>query len=103
MLDQTVPNVAFDLTVGTGWIPKGKVVHPTFQVPIQLPNQDRDRLMALMTIRHFAQPLPLPLDCLARRKHIQVFSIASFQIAVIPYIPESSDSPPPPAGPPPAS
>src|SRR5262249_20567991 len=35
MLDQTVANVACDLTVGAGWIPKGKV-HPPFQVPIQL-------------------------------------------------------------------
>jgi hypothetical protein len=40
--------------------------------------------VTLMTVRHFAQLFPLPLDRLARRKHIQIFSIASFQIAVIP-------------------
>src|SRR6516162_5823056 len=84
MLDQTVPNVAFDLTVGTRGIPEGKVVHPSFQVPIQLSNQDRDRLMALTTIRHLMQLLPFPLDRLSRREYVQVFSIASFQITVIP-------------------
>src|SRR6516225_6850433 len=84
VLDQTVPNVAFDLTVGTRGIPEGKVVHPSFQVPIQLSNQDRDRLMALMTVGHLTQLLPFPLDRLFRREHVQVFSIASFQITVIP-------------------
>jgi hypothetical protein len=84
MSDQTVPNVAFDLAENTGGIPEGKVVRPSFQVPIQLPNQDRNWLMALMTVRHFVKFLPFPLDCLTRRKYIQVFPIASFQIAVVP-------------------
>src|SRR3954470_18788151 len=84
MLDQTVPNVTFDLTVGAGGVPDGKVVHPAFQVPIQLSNHDRDGLMALMTVRHLMQLLPLSLDRFPRRKYIQVLPIASFQIAVIP-------------------
>ena len=40
--------------------------------------------MALMTVCHFAQLLPLALDRLIRRDHIQVFPITSFQIAVVP-------------------
>src|SRR5215472_897240 len=84
MLDQTVPNVALDLTVGTGGVPEGKVVHPAFQVPIQLSNHDRDGLMTLMTVRHLMQLLPLPLDRFPRRKYLQVLPTASFQIAVIP-------------------
>src|SRR5262249_2743828 len=80
----TVPNVAFDLTVGTRGIPEGKVVHPSFQAPIQLSDQDWDRLMALMTVGHLAQLLPFPLDRLFRWEHVQVFSFASFQITVIP-------------------
>ena len=62
MLDQTVPNIAFDLTVGTGGVPEGKVVHPSFQVPIQLANQGWNRLETLTTLSHFVQLLPLPLD-----------------------------------------
>src|SRR5215467_1483409 len=84
MLDQTVPNVALDLTVGTRGIPKGEVVHPALQMPIQLSNQDRNRLMTLMTVCHFAQLLPLALNRLIRRDHIQIFPITSFQIAVVP-------------------
>jgi hypothetical protein len=78
MLDQTVPNIAFDLAVGADGIPQGKVVRPTCQVPIQLANQDRYRLEALVTIRHLMQLPPLPLDGFLRRKHIQVFLAASF-------------------------
>src|ERR1039457_6768418 len=84
MLDETAPNVSIDLAVGARGIPKGKVVRPPFQVPIQLANQHRDRLETLMTVGHFVQLRPLPLDGLLRRKHVQVFPVASFQIAVIP-------------------
>ena len=76
--------IPIDLTVDTRGVPNGKVVHPTSQVPVQLSNQDRDWFEALMTVRHFVQLLPLLLDCLRRRKHIQVLLIASFQIAVVP-------------------
>jgi hypothetical protein len=64
MLDQTALNMAFDLAVSARGIPNGEVVRPSFQVPIQLSNQDRDRLNALMTIRHFVQlfPVDLPLE-----------------------------------------
>jgi hypothetical protein len=54
------------------------------QMPIQFPNEDRDWLMVLMTTRHLPQLLALPLDRLLRRKHIQIVSIASFQITVVP-------------------
>src|SRR6185436_920005 len=84
MLDQTVPNIAFDLAVSADGIAERKVVHPTFQVPIQLANQNRDRLETLTTFGHFVQLLPLPLDRLPRRKHIQVFSIPTFPVAVVP-------------------
>src|ERR1039458_6485095 len=73
-----------DLPVRTRGVPNGKVVRPPLQVPIQLPNQCQDRLKALMTVRHLVQLLPLPLDSLFRRKHIQVLLIAPFQIAIIP-------------------
>src|SRR5215467_6420417 len=76
--------MAFDLAVGTGWVSDGEVVHPTSQMPIQLSNQDWNRLTVLMTIRHLPQLLALPLDRLLRRKHIQVVSIASVQITVVP-------------------
>ena len=65
-------------------VPEGKVVHPTLQMPVQLSDPYRDWLMALMTVCHFAQLLPLALDRLIRRDHIQVFPITSFQIAVVP-------------------
>jgi hypothetical protein len=84
MPEQTVPNVAFDLTVGTGWVPEGEVVYPTSEMPIQFPNQDRDRLVALMTTRHFVQLFPFPPERLLRRKHVQVLPMTSFQIVVVP-------------------
>src|ERR1035438_9588176 len=84
MLDQASAHVPVDLPVGARGIPNGKVVRPSFQVPIQLSNQARDRFETLMTVRHLVQLLPLPLDRLLRRKQIQVLLIASFQIAIIP-------------------
>jgi hypothetical protein len=72
------------LAAYTGCLRCGKVVHPTLQVSVQLSDQYRDWLMALMTVRHFVQLLPLQLECLDRRKHIQVFPIASFPVAVVP-------------------
>ena len=83
MSEQTVPNVAFDLTVGTGWVSEGEVVYPTSEMPIQFPNQDRDRLVALMTTRHFVQLLPFPPERLLRRKHVQVLPVTTFPIPVI--------------------
>src|SRR5271165_2116082 len=84
MLDQSAPNISIDLTVGAGGVSEGEIVRPSFQVPIQLANQDRNWFEALMTIRHLVQLLPLPLDGLLRRKHIQVSPAASFQITVVP-------------------
>src|SRR5258708_6052257 len=84
MLDQTALNIAVDLTVNAPGVPDGKIVRPPFQVPIQLSNQGWDRLETLMTVGHFVQFLPLSLDRLLRRIHIQVFACASFQIAVVP-------------------
>src|SRR5260370_6844241 len=84
MLDQTALNIALDLAVGAHGVPKGKVVRPSLQVSIQLSNQDRDRLEALMTIGHLGQLLPLSLDRLLRRKHIQVVPVSPFAVAVVP-------------------
>ena len=70
MPEQTVPNEAFDLTVSTDGVAPGKVVHPASQVPIQLSDQDRDWLMALLTTRHLVQLLPFPPERLLRRKHV---------------------------------
>src|SRR5713101_3734629 len=84
MLDQTALNMALDLAVGAHGIPQGKVVCPSFQMPIELSDQDRDRLKALMTIRHFVQLLPLSLDRLLRRKHIQILSTSTFPVAIVP-------------------
>ena len=84
MLNRTALNIASDLTVNPRRIPDGEVVRPAFQVSIQLTNQNRNRLKTLVSIRHLVQLLPFPLDRLIRRKHIQVCSIASFQIAVVP-------------------
>src|SRR5260370_364600 len=84
MLDQTALNIALDLAVGAHGVPKGKVVRPSLQVSIQLSNQDRDRLEALMTIGHLVQLLPLSLDRLLRRKHIQVVPVSPFAVAVVP-------------------
>jgi hypothetical protein len=44
MLDQTALNMAFDLAVSAHMAPDGKVVRPASQLPIQLSNQDRNRL-----------------------------------------------------------
>src|SRR5260370_23656059 len=84
MLDQTALNIALDLAVGAHGVPKGKVVRPSLQVSIQLSNQDRDRLEALMTIGDLVQLLPLSLDRLLRRKHIQVVPVSPFAVAVVP-------------------
>src|SRR6267154_628335 len=84
MLDQTALNMALDLTVGAHGVPDGKVVRPSFQMPIQLSNQHRNRLKALMTVSHFVQLLPLPLDRLFRRKHIQVLPVAALPVAIVP-------------------
>src|SRR5690606_16287160 len=84
MLDQTALNVALDLRVGTRDVPETEVVSPALQLPVQLANQDRNGLETLTAVRHFVQLLPLPLDGLFRREHVQVFPPTSFQIAVVP-------------------
>ena len=84
MLDQTVPNIALDLTVGAGGVAERKVIHPAFQMPIQLANQDWNRLETLTTLGHLVQLFPLPLDRLPRRKHIQIFPVPAFPVAVVP-------------------
>src|ERR1022692_2426349 len=62
MLDQATAHVPVDLPVDAAGVPNGKIVRPPFQMPIQLSNQCRDRLTALMTVRHLVQLLPFPLD-----------------------------------------
>ena len=84
MVDETPLNVALDLAVGAHGVPQGKIVRPSLQMPIHLSNQCRDRLETLMTIRHLMQLLPLPLDRLLRRKHIQIFPLAPFPVAIVP-------------------
>jgi hypothetical protein len=84
MPDETASHVPVDLPVHARGIPEGEVVRPALQVPIQLSNQVRDRLEALMTVGHLAHFIPFPLDRFLRRKHIQIPLMASFQIAIIP-------------------
>src|SRR5450432_657971 len=84
MPDQAAAYEPVDFPVHARGISKGKVVRPSFQVPIQLSNQFRDRLKALTAVRHLMQFLPFSLDRFLRRKHIQVPLIASFQIPIIP-------------------
>src|SRR5579864_5544663 len=93
MPDETATHVPVDLPVHARGIPEGEVVRPTFPVPIQLSNQSRDRLEALMTIGHLMPLLSFPLDRFVRRKHIQVPLRASFQIAIMkvqtrPWLPQ---------------
>src|ERR1039457_4575970 len=52
MPDQTAAYEPVDFPVHALGISKGKIVRPPFQMPIQLSNQFRDRLKALMTVRH---------------------------------------------------
>src|ERR1700676_2029813 len=84
MPDETASHVPVDLPVHASGVPEREVVRPAFQVPIQLSNQSRDWLEALMTVGHLMQLLSFSLDRFVRRKHIQVFPSASFQIAVVP-------------------
>ena len=83
MSDESVAHLPVDFPVSACRIAIGKVVCPAFQVPIQFAYQYRDRLETLMTIRHFVQLIPFLLDGLRRRKHIQITTVASFQIAVV--------------------
>src|SRR5260370_6323682 len=55
VLRETVSNVRVDLTEGLAWIPKVEEVLPALQVPVQLLNQLRDRLVALPMIGHLVQ------------------------------------------------
>src|SRR5260370_32746760 len=70
MLRETVADVRVDLAEGLAWIPKVEVVLPAPQVPVQLRNQFRDRLMALPMISHLVQLLPFLLQSFLRRTDI---------------------------------
>src|ERR1700738_1215593 len=84
MPDETASHVPVDLPVHARGIPEGEVVRPAFQVPIQLSDQSRNRLVALMTVGHLAQLLSFSLDRFIRRKHNQIILMASFSLAIIP-------------------
>src|ERR1017187_10317486 len=58
-------HVPVDLPVRVRGVPNGKVVHPPFQVPIQLSNQGRDRLETLTG--HFRFPIEAESGSLALR------------------------------------
>src|ERR1017187_4880695 len=64
MLRETISNVRVDLSEGHSRIAKVEIFLPALQVPVQPLNQYRDRLEALMTIRHLVQFLPFLLECL---------------------------------------
>src|SRR5450755_400953 len=83
MLRKTVSNVRVDLAEGLAWIPKVKVVLPALQVPVQLLNQLRDRLVALPMIGHLVQLFPFLLQSSRRRTHIQILPPAPFQVLVV--------------------
>src|SRR5882724_1320859 len=84
MLHQTASYVPVDLPVGCDRIPDRKVTGPTFQLPVEFVDQNRNRLEALMTIRHFMQLLPLLLQRLLRRIQVQVFLRSPLQVHDVP-------------------
>ena len=62
MLPETVVHVPVDLAKRRAGVAEAKVVRPAFQMPVQLPNQHRDRLEAAASAGQLPQLLPLPLD-----------------------------------------
>ena len=80
--EQTVADMPVDLAKRVSRISKLEVVAPAFQVPIEPINQFRYRLMALMTVRHLRQLVPLPLQRLLRRPHMQVLVSATVPVAL---------------------
>src|SRR5438445_2033100 len=83
MLRETITNVRVDLSEGYARISKVEVVLPTFQVPVQLLNQLRDRLKTLTMIRHLVQLFPFLLQGLRRRTHVQIPPPLPFQVLVV--------------------
>src|SRR5271167_352514 len=69
MPDEALADEPIDLPVNVPAVSEGKVVHPPFQVSVQLIDQHRDWLETLMTVGHFVQLIPFPLDGLLRQKH----------------------------------
>jgi hypothetical protein len=63
-------------------VPVGEVVGPSLQVPIQLANENRNRLESLATVRHLEQLFPLPLNRLLRPKHIEKPPVATFAVPI---------------------
>ena len=59
MLAETVASVVVDRSKGLTRMSEAKVVPPSFQVPVDLLNQLRNRLEAPLTIRHQAA-FPVP-------------------------------------------
>src|ERR1700686_3343857 len=83
MPDETATHEPVDIPVNGHGVSEREVVSPSLQMSIQLLNQRGDRLETLMTVRHFVQLVPFPLNGFVRRKYIQIALVASFQIAVI--------------------
>ena len=82
MLRETIANVPVDLPEGHPRVPEAEVVRPAVQLPVQTLNQFRNRLEALVWPSHLFQLLPLLLQSLCRRRHVQIAPSASLQIVV---------------------
>src|SRR6202035_4484966 len=83
VLRKTITNVQVDLSESHAWISEGEVVLPAVQVSVELLNQVRERLPALMTICHLMQLLPFPLQRFGRRSHVQILPAPTSQVAVV--------------------
>lgn len=76
MIRQPIAEVPVYVPVRVERVSQLKVVPAAFQLPLQLVDQARDRRTALTTIRHLADPIPLPRQRFLRRLHAQIFGIA---------------------------
>src|ERR1039457_446636 len=83
VLRETVSNVRVDLAEGHARIAEVEVVVPSLQVPVQLLNQLRDRLVALPMIGHLVQLFPFLLQSFRRRTHIEIPPSAPLQALVV--------------------
>src|SRR5882724_10544523 len=83
MLLETVMNVPIDRAKSLRGIAKIEVVLPAFHLPVHLVNQVRNGLIALPMISHLMQLLPLLLQSLSRRTHVQISPSTTLQVVVI--------------------
>src|SRR6516225_11122757 len=74
VLPKTEKDMTVDLIEGVAGITEAKVARPASQVSIQLLHQDRDRLPTVGLAGHLPQFLPLSLQSLFRRRHVQITS-----------------------------